>query len=365
MGRLSLKPAAFAAAIALSVGLAACSDTSQTPTRIKPTGPLFHETPTPQPSVVCKDGPPGTYTFQISPTGGNQLLGTLLVPSTTFTLQAGECKEVYQATTTPETIDISEIDLPPGTALDHIFFKRVAADCSVEPEFCQTVTGSNTAEFETYDVAPDQVTFFNITTGVCTDQSAANFGGPLPCVFGKSFTIGPSSMEGAIRISAGDWVNGGYTFKFKSAHIATNYTVSSFVTITGPCRTSSGVLTGTTDVITVPMGTITYPIPASSTATDWLPTGDANSVLSWEGSIVAPATLCGGGGNKLDASKGAVFHATVAQDPPTGSLVDFRFKYRDPAAKGKPNTNCLDTSDPNRARADVCGASWSQTVTDP
>jgi len=44
-----------------------------------------------------------------------------------------------------------------------------------------------------------------------------------------------------------------------------------------------------------------------------------------------------------------------------GSLVDFRFKYRDPNAKG----NWLDTSDPRRAKADVCGASWSETVLDP
>ncbi len=201
---------------------------------------------------------------------------------------------------------------------------------------------------------------------VCEDQNATNFGGPLPCVYpGKTFTIGPSSMEGAIKISAGDWVNGGYSFKFKSAHTATTFTVTAFVTITGPCLNSAGQKLGTTDVITVPLGTVPYAIPASSNATDWLPTGDANNVLSWEGSIVAPASLCGGNGNKLDASKGAVYTATVSQVPPSGSLVDFRFKYRDPAAKGKPNTNCLDTSDPNRAKADVCGASWSQTVTDP
>jgi hypothetical protein len=67
----------------------------------------------------------------------------------------------------------------------------------------------------------------------------------------------------------------------------------------------------------------------------------------------------------MDNSKGAIFTATVLQDPATGSLVDFRFKYRDPAAKGKPNTDCTNPLDPNRNRADVCGASWSQTVTDP
>jgi hypothetical protein len=293
------------------------------------------------------------------------MTGTLLV-SNPFTLQAGECKEVYQGGNTQiDVLDISEIDLPSGTALDHIFAQRIAADCGLEPEFCQTVTGTNTVEIETFDIAPSKITFFNVTTAVCTDESATNAGGPLPCVYGKSFTIGPSSMEGAIRISAGDWVNGGYSFKFKSAHTATSFTVSSYLTIQGLCRNSSGQLTGTTDAITVSMGTRTYAIPASTKATDWLPTGDANNVLSWEGSVVAPSGLCGGGGNQLDASKGATYYATVSQNPPSGSLVDFRFKYRDPAAKGKPNTNCLDTSDPNRAKADVCGASWSQTVTDP
>jgi len=184
--------------------------------------------------------------------------------------------------------------------------------------------------------------------------------GSLSCGTGKTFTIGPSSMEGAILISNGDWVNGGYSFKFKeNTHTATNFTVSSFVSITGPCSN------GGTDTLIVPLGTITYPVPAGNT--DWLPTGDANSVLSWQGSVrvgVNSPAVCGGLG-KLNASKGAVYQATVSQNPTTNSLADFRFKFRDPAAKGKPNTNCLDTSDPNRAKADVCGASWSQTVKDP
>lgn len=357
------KAAPLAAALVLAAAAGACTDSSQ-PTNTKPgRGPLFHFTASPQPTVVCKVGPPGTYTFQIS---GN-MTGSPLVANP-FTLDAGECKEVYQGSTQTDTLDVSEIDLPAGTALDHIDAKPVAGDCGSEPQFCQTVTGTNTVEIQTFDVDPDSITFFNVSTaGVCTDQSATNVGGPLPCQYpsGKSFTIGPSSMEGAIRISAGDWVNGGYSFKFVSAHSATSFTVSAFVSIEGPCRDGSGSLTGSRDEIIVPLGSPTYDIPASNQATDWLPTGDANSVLSWEGSVQAPAALCGGGGNQLDASRGATYHATVSQDPPSGSLVDFRFKYRDPMAKGKPNTNCLDTSDPNRDRADVCGASWSETVRDP
>ena len=70
-------------------------------------------------------------------------------------------------------------------------------------------------------------------------------------------------------------------------------------------------------------------------------------------------------GHPMDNKIGAVFTATVSQNPPTGSLVDWRFKYRDANAKGKGNVNCLDTSDPRRNDAATCGASWSQTFRDP
>ena len=117
---------------------------------------------------------------------------------------------------------------------------------------------------------------------------------------------------------------------------------------------------GSGGTITIPLGTVVYNVPAGNT--DWLPTGDQNSILSWMGAVHSP-DLCGG--HVMDNAGGVVFTATVFQNPATGSLVDFRYKYRNPAAKGKPDTNCTDASDPNRNRADVCGASWSATVTDP
>jgi hypothetical protein len=164
-------------------------------------------------------------------------------------------------------------------------------------------------------------------------------------------------MEGHLLIRPGDWISGGYSFKFKNGtHPATTFSVASFMTLNVTCPAGGGP----GGAIVIDLGPHTYPVPANNT--DWLPTGDANNVLSWAGSAKAP-DLCAG--NVMDNSKGAVFTATVSQSPPSGSLVDFRFKYRDPNAKGKGNVNCLDTTDPRRARADVCGASWSQTVTDP
>jgi hypothetical protein len=174
---------------------------------------------------------------------------------------------------------------------------------------------------------------------------------------GKTFSIGPSSMEGHLTMTKGDWVSGGYSFKFKSGgHAATNFAVTSTVTVPVTCPKGGGAGGN----IVVDLGTKTYAVAAGNT--DWLPTGDQNSVLSWMGAARAP-DLCNG--YPMDNAKGAIYTATVSQNPASGSLVDFRFKYRDPNAKGKGDVNCTDTSDPRRAKADVCGASWSQTVTDP
>jgi hypothetical protein len=172
---------------------------------------------------------------------------------------------------------------------------------------------------------------------------------------GKALEIGPSSMEGHLLIRPGDWISGGYSFKFvNGGHVAETVTVHSTLTIPFKCPGGGG------GSFVIDLGTHNYFVPAMNT--DWQPTGDANSVLSWAGSGLAPD---GCSGAVMDNSKGAIFDATISQNPDTGQLLNWRFKYRDPNAKGKGNVNCLDTSDPRRAKADVCGASWSETVRDP
>jgi hypothetical protein len=174
---------------------------------------------------------------------------------------------------------------------------------------------------------------------------------------GKTLDIGPSSMEGHLQIRPGDWISGGYSFKFVSGgHGDTTVTVTSTLRLPFTCPAGGGP----GGEITIFLGTHNYFVPAGNTA--WQPTGDANSVLSWAGSGTAPD---GCNGNIMDNSKGAIFDATISQDPDTSQLLNWRFKYRDPNAKGKGNVNCLDTTDPRRDKADVCGASWSQTVRDP
>ena len=204
--------------------------------------------------------------------------------------------------------------------------------------------GSATLVAPNGDTSTVQITFNPGSVSSCSQGS------------GKTFTIGPSSMEGNLFIHAGDFVSGGYSFSFVSnTHPETTYTVAATVTVPVTCPQGGGPGGN----IVVDLGTVAYDVPAANT--NWLPTGDQNSILSWQGSTVAP-DLCGG--NVMNNEHGAIFTSNVSQNPPAG-LVNWRFKYRDPAAKGKPNTDCTNASDPNRNRADVCGASWSQTVRDP
>ncbi len=209
---------------------------------------------------------------------------------------------------------------------------------------------------DTFDVSADASLTFPDGFTATGSFSGETFGACTPPP-GKTFGIGPSSMEGALSIRPGDWISGGYSFKFVSDHFdSTTFTVTASVQVPFTCPNGGGP--GGT--IFVSLGTKSYFVFGGNN--NWLPTGDANSILSWDGAAQAPD---GCSGNVMVNRSGAIFSATVSQNPPTGSLVNWRFKYRDPNAKGKGNVNCTDSTDPRRDKADVCGASWSETVRDP
>ncbi len=277
---------------------------------------------------------------------------SVLCNSYSITVSASELTDTGVSFSISYTLTLTPTSGPPITITDSI---------PVTPDSNGTFTGTVTkpigplsGEFTvsgTASLVEDNVVQNTVDIGFSTSTFSC---GTPPT--GKTFSIGPSSMEGNLFIHAGDWVNGGYSFNFVSGgHPSTNYTVTATVTVPVTCPQGGG----SGGNIVVSLGTNTYGVPAGNTS--WLPTGDQNSILSWQGATQAP-DLCNG--NVMNNQHGAIFATTVSQDPPAG-LVNWRFKYRDPAAKGKPNTNCTDASDPNRNRADVCGASWSQTVRDP
>jgi Putative Ig domain len=171
---------------------------------------------------------------------------------------------------------------------------------------------------------------------------------------GNVCKIGPSSMEGSLTIQPGDWISGGYDFTIPGSHPQRTVSLTN-ITVTVPVTCPLGGGAGGNIVITLPNATY---IDALN-FTGWLPTGDQNSVLSWEGSVQAP-NLCGG--MPMMNKSGAIFNANTI----TGGGANFRFKYRDPNAKGKGNVNCADAGwvpISQRNDAATCGASWSPTKT--
>jgi len=291
--------------------------------------------------VVCKDTPPGTSgRFQVDawstfPDGSRGSVGIYI--------NAGECKLLVVSQPDPY-VQVQEnlVNGDPGWQLASV--TRITDAGSEELSGDGIGTKDNPVSCS-----------IDFTHGcIIILHNTPNTPPPPP---GKTFTIGPSSMEGHLKILSGTWFNGGYSFKFVSnTHSATQFTVTSKVEVPVSCPYGGGA--GGT--ILIPLGSVTYNVPAGNTS--WLPTGDANSILSWMGAVRTP-DLCGG--FPMDNARGAIFTATVSQNPASGSLVDFRFKYRNPAAKGKVDTNCTDPLEPKRNDAATCGASWSETVRDP
>jgi len=166
--------------------------------------------------------------------------------------------------------------------------------------------------------------------------------------------IYPGSMEGHIDFLPGSWVNGGFHFKLTQKNpVPVTVTVTGTIDLPVHCSDAGGAPVA--GVISVPVSIAPFTIPANSTS--WYLSGDQNNILTWMGAVAAP-DLCAGG--LMHNREGATFNVVVGSTAHTGAI-NFQWHYRVPAAKNKPNTNCTDAADPNRNRADVCGASWSAT----
>ena len=182
------------------------------------------------------------------------------------------------------------------------------------------------------------------STGVCE---------PLQVTTTGKHLVISGSMEGSLTFGPGAWVNGGYHFNMPAQPNPVSVTVTGDITVPVICVSTGKAPAGSPIHVPVTQS-FTYPAHFNG----WWLSGDQNSPLVWINAVKAP-DLCNGGLMK-NSPQGATFDVFVTAGPHTGAI-NFQFHYRIPAAKGKPNTDCTNTTDPNRNRADVCGASWSAT----
>jgi hypothetical protein len=117
-----------------------------------------------------------------------------------------------------------------------------------------------------------------------------------------SISIGPSTMEGDLKVSPGQSVDVGYDFSLPGNHSAFTVLVNN-PQVVFTIRCVSG-RTPSQSSYTVTMPTQLYSVSDS----DWHPSGDQQSSLVWEGTFTMP-NLCNGGQVRLD--KGGTFTANI------------------------------------------------------
>jgi hypothetical protein len=122
-------------------------------------------------------------------------------------------------------------------------------------------------------------------------------------------------MASTFPINPGDTVKAGYRFDlpgYKGG--ATTVTVIGTVVVNVSCPN------GSTQTITIPLPSQTYPIPAKSSG-DWFPSVDQNSPLTYQGSVTAGT--CAGG-----EASGGTFTATFSS-PASCIVIHTQFHYSD------------------------------------
>ena len=124
-------------------------------------------------------------------------------------------------------------------------------------------------------------------------------------------------MEGNLVVRPGDTIKAGYNFTIPGAHAADT------VTFTNPNVTLSvNCPDGSTFPVTITMSNQSYFDPAGNS--NWFPSSDQNSPLTYQGSFTTPSTMCGGQtGHTLKASFASSLTDT-SQDK-----INVRFHYSD------------------------------------
>lgn len=168
------------------------------------------------------------------------------------------------------------------------------------------------------------------------------------------------SMEGNLKITPGDWVDGGYQFsvagqpastvQFAGATLTLNYSCSSngsspkqyvFNLGSGPYTTAKG-------------SSAKYPYSAGDTNGS-----SQNDPAKWEGAVQMPA-LCGAGNTMwVNAQSGGATFAANVQSTDTTDKVTVQFHYGDSGTIDCNNT--AQNTPPTGVGA--CGKSWSSSPT--
>jgi hypothetical protein len=138
-----------------------------------------------------------------------------------------------------------------------------------------------------------------------TDNTSGSWSATQTQYCGTTFSMGPQSMEGDLKIAPGAHLSGGYDFTMPGNNQSRTLTVNNAKLTFNNVHCVSGAapsLSSFTLYMTTPQ---TYTFNNSQ----WQPSGDQHSVYVYQGETHVP-NLCNGGNLRLD--KGATFSATLS-----------------------------------------------------
>src|ERR1700719_790015 len=144
-----------------------------------------------------------------------------------------------------------------------------------------------------------------------------------PAVSAQMVTIG-GSMEGNLPVNPGDTIRAGYDFTMPGNHPGTTVTVTAgIVQMNVVCPDASA------QTLTITLPVQSYTVGANDNS--WYPSADQTSSLVYQGSTMAPLTLCGG--RQGFAPNGATLSA-IFLSPDTTDPLAVRFHYSDKSPGG-------------------------------
>jgi hypothetical protein len=181
--------------------------------------------------IICKDTPPGTSgVFQIDAyfdDGSGRSMG--------IWINSGECQVITHVEVDPSIlVHENEGNGPPGW---HLASVTRITDAGGTEELSGQYVGTGYPVSCSIDFTHGCILIFHNVpnTPPCTDQTATTTADRCRVPPGKVFAIGPSSMEGHLKITAGTWFNGGYSFSSSAVRTSTQFTVNAKVEVTVSC----------------------------------------------------------------------------------------------------------------------------------
>jgi hypothetical protein len=177
--------------------------------------------------------------------------------------------------------------------------------------------------------------------------------------YGSNISMGPQSMEGDLKGTAGDWLAVGYHFKYAGSHPASTVSFDSNKFTFAVTCTDGSTPTQSTLVVTAPGAS--YSVAANDTTSSF-PPGTSKQAATYQVAVQLPA-WCGTKANNFRLKTGGTF-TSLLSGTDTSDKVQIQWHYVD-TGSGKPansSVNCSSlASNPDPGQG-VCDGGWSGTL---